>query len=224
MVISMQRRKHRERKVHMFVRRAIHSWSHLSRSVASQYGEGLRGYCKFIYYSCLRVNTFGVFAKDITDVAEPEPLGGVYSFQEMTPADLDRYRRQRVLPKEFHADGLDGVSKCHVVLHGDAVAYIHWVYQSGEKSRFLSIGPDVAEINHIVTLPAFRRKQICSWALAMAFKRLADIGIKKVVAVVHSDNIASRRAMEHAGMEEETVIRTIGPFNNRLTVQARQGE
>mgnify|MGYP000200470770 CR=1 FL=1 len=201
------------------VHRIQHSWSHLGESVRSQYGEGFSGYLKFIYYSCLRVNDFVVYSRDITRMsASVNSLSG-FRFREMTPAEIDPYRQGRMLPKEFFADGPEGPRLCHAVFKAGKPVYIHWVYQSGETSRFLKLSPDVAEIGYIVTLPEFRRMGVCSWALGHAFSRLESRGVKKVVTVVHSDNSASRRAMENVGMAEETVIRTIGPFNTRQTVQ-----
>lgn len=202
-------------------RRVVHSLGHLGESVRSQYGGGLRGYCKFAYYSCLRVNRFCVYAVRLADIRKD---GGFamngYEFAELHPDELDVYRSATPgLPKEFYTDRMHEVSGCHAVLKNGEIVYLHWLYYEGGHSRFLRIGSRVAEIGYIVTLPEHRRRGICSAALAEAFRRLRGLGVEKVCTVVHWDNVASRKAMLHAGMVEEARVMALGPFNMRTRAE-----
>ena len=193
--------------------RLKHVIPHLRVSIKSQYGSSFAGYFKFIYYSCLRVNRFILYSIDIVDFSHARYLGNEYRFAEMTSHELDSYRQGYDFPKEFFADEIGSYDICHVVFKGRELAYIHWVSRPGKTTRFLRLNPGVVEIGYIATLPAFRKQGICSWALSEAFSSLRNQGVKKVVAVVHDGNTASRKAMVRVGMKEESVLRSIGPFN-----------
>lgn len=201
------------------LRRFRHLFGHLSQSIRSQYGGGLTGVGKFVYYTCLKWNRFGVFQLYLgAGAGAPFAVPG-YTFMELKPAALDRYRNDvSGLSKEFYADRAHDVSLCHAVLHGNELVYVHWVFLAGARSRFLSLGRDVAEIGYIATLPEHRRRGLCAAALGEAFLRLKQRGVRQVCTVVHSDNVASRRAMQRAGMTEEAAVHALGPFNMRLQV------
>lgn len=202
-----------------FYKRLRHSLGSLAVSVRSQYGGGGVGYIKWFFYSFLAINTFIVFSKGLSDESgsRGEPDGAV--FVDLTLPKLDFYRKYGGFPKEFYADALGG-KRCHGVVVDGQLAYIHWIYDSDKASRFLRFSDKVVEINYIATLKPYRGKRICPWALSEAFRVLAAEGKRKIVAVVHSKNVASIKVMESLGMKDEAYIKSLGPFNFRKTIRS----
>lgn len=200
-----------------FFRRVRLSLEHLSESVRSNYGEGRLRYLKFLYFSVLRLNTFNVYEFRLDIKPESMPLRGDLQFMELSPENLDMYR-DKGFSQEFYIDAVGELSTCHLVLCNNQPAYIHWIHKPGSTSRFLNLGDRSAEINYIHTRPDFRRKGICQWALGMGLQLLSSQGIEKAFTVVHTDNVASCGAMESAGFNRIARIRSIGPFNTRMTI------
>ena len=200
-----------------FIKRVRLVLGHLEESVCSNYGLGPFRYLKFMYYSLLRVNTFNVYEFFLNNKSIPLISRDDLEFVEVSLEKLDKYREKH-FSQEFFMDSLGTLSKCHLVLCNGETAYIHWIYSSGEVSRFLKLGNGVAEINYIHTRPEFRRRGICHWAIGKGLEKLAEKGMKRVFAVVHTENVASCGVLECAGFTLVAKINSIGPFNRRMTL------
>ena len=105
-------------------------------------------------------------------------------------------------------------------MHGAEPAYIHWVYVKGDINRFLKLGDDVAEVNYITTLPAFRGEKLMTNMMIYTMNDLEKNGYRKLVSVVHTLNPAALKSMLAAGFKEVRKIRTFGYLNRKYTVNA----
>ncbi len=54
--------------------------------------------------------------------------------------------------------------------------------------------------------------------LEYSFKSLQKLGYKKVAVVVHENNIAFIKNIKRLDFKETKRIRTIGPFNRKISV------
>lgn len=193
--------------------------SHLRTTVASIYGTGFRAWFNFFYYAFFRVNRFKVLKNDLHgDLPRRVPVSGL-TLHYPRIEELDSFRHGKELPREFHCDTFQRVKRCCIGTFQGELAYIHWIYGRGDFSRFLSINNDQsAEINYVITLPAFRGKGISAAALIDTIWALKDEGYEHVFAVVHEENVASIKSFVRAGFQEWASIRTLGMINLRIRV------
>jgi hypothetical protein len=191
---------------------------YLLQSIRAQYGSGISGFFKFIYYSFLRLNSFIVFACNDRGAAHLMKLAPQLRVERKVDEYLHSLRRKNSLPREFYCDEAFGVNDFFLGIWEADLAYIHWVFHAGSKSRFLEIGENCAEINYMLTLPAFRRKNICSMVIKHTVNELFKDGIQTIFCVIHSENIASIKAIKNSGFREIKRVLSIGPFNIRMNV------
>lgn len=199
---------------------AIITMLHLLQSIQSQYGSGISGFFKYIYYSFLRINTFIVFTCNGCGAALPLTFAPQLRSERKAYETLRYLRSSKALPREFYCDQLAGVEDFFLGLWEEQPAYIHWVFPAGAKSRFLCLGQGCAEVNYMLTLPEYRNKKLCSQVLAYTLKELRNDGVQRIFCVVHDQNVASIKAVQRAGFQEHTRVKSIGPFNTRLHVTA----
>lgn len=195
-------------------------FAHLSETIRSHYGSGASGLVKFLYFSLLRVNTFVVFCQNCQHGVATKNNQDPLTVERKALKVLEHVRKSKELPKEFYCDKTHGTSDFFLGIWDGVPAYIHWVFHSGSKSRFLEIGKGCCEINYMLTLPDFRKKKICTKVIQYTTRLLAKDGIKMVYCVVHSQNVASIKAVQRAGMVEFKRIKSLGPFNFRIKVKA----
>lgn len=187
----------------------------LRTTVHGEYGKGLRAWSNFIYYSLFRINTFCIYGTSLETHQEiNQDLPGV-TFLTPTFDELNTLRIGKNLPREFFCDQFHKVSQCYIAQVEGEVAYIHWIYRSGDFSRFLKLGTDSAEINYVITLPQFRGRGISSAAFNFSMQELKKQGIKNVFAVIHDENVASIKSFVRAGFVEFGNTVSIGPFNRK---------
>ena len=193
---------------------------HLLQSIQAQYGSGISGFFKYIYFSFLRINTFIVFTCNDSGAAQSLKFAPQLRSERNAYETLRYMRSTRALPREFYCDQLAGGEDCFLGLWEEQPAYIHWVFPAGSKSRFLGLGQGCAEVNYMLTLPEYRGKKICSQVLAYTLNELRSDGVQRVFCVVHDQNVASIKAVQRAGFHEHARIKSFGPFNTRLQVTA----
>lgn len=191
---------------------------HLLQSIQSQYGSGISSFFKYIYCSFLRVNTFVVFTCNGSNAVPPLTVFPQLRCERKAHEFLHNLRSSRALPREFYCDELAGVDDFFLGLWEEQPAYIHWVFPSGAKSRFLGLGEGCAEVGYMLTLPEYRGKKICSQVLKYTLNELRSDGLQRIFCVVHDQNVASIKAVQRAGFHEFTRIKSVGPFNTRLHV------
>lgn len=193
---------------------------HFMQSVQAQYGPGIFGFLKYIYYSFMCINTFVVFIYNERSAVDALSFVPQFRSERKAYVILRYMRSSRSLPREFYCDQISGVDDFFLGLWDEQPAYIHWVFPEGAKSRFLNLGQGCAEVGYMLTLPEYRGKKICSQVLANTLKELRGDGVQRIFCVVHDQNVASIKAVQRAGFQEYTRVKSIGPFNTRLRVTA----
>jgi len=185
----------------------------LSSSLESSYGTGVQKYVKFLYYSIFRINTFVVMFADKNSLEGYADMFPELDWKEISLKSLDSYRQGKQLPREYYVDEMGWSRRCFGVWEDGTPCHIHWVHQGEDHSRFLKLGDADAEINHIVTMPGQRGKGLCAKAIRLTLRQLFDEGVERVYSVVHSENVASCRALAKAGMRPLMTLHSVGPFN-----------
>lgn len=190
----------------------------IKKTAYHHYGRSPFSFIRLIYYSLFRVNTFLVFESDLR--RELPEIGFDTKIRLISPSleELDRLRQGKDLPIEFFCDQIHNAKTCCIGLSGGEIACVHWVYSKGEYSRFVILGQDVCEINHFAILPRFRGRKWSMMMLEYSFKSLQKLGYKKVAVVVHENNIAFIKNIKRLDFKETKRIRTIGPFNRKISV------
>jgi RimJ/RimL family protein N-acetyltransferase len=179
------------------------------------YGPGFFKMLVKIYYSFFRVNSFIVFTFE-GDVGIIPAEDNVFVIRDFKA--LDKYRQDGDVPKELCCDKIHAVTSCLVMEVENTLAYIHWIYTKGDSSRFILIGDGVAEINNVLTVPRFRGNKITERMVRYASHALLNGGYRKIVAVIHDENIASIKSFTRAGFVRQRVIRSYGFFNRKITI------
>jgi len=182
------------------------------------YGEHFYSIPKFLYYSLFNINTFIVVGFDLTSDIPDHPLDADFRVVKPKPVELEEYRKNLDLPREFYYDKIHGVRTCYLTLCGDKLAYIHWVYLKGDYNRFLRLGNNVAELNYNTTLPEFRGRGLMKKMLVYILKDLKRQEYKMVVGVVHGKNPPALKSVIRAGFKQLGTIKTFGPFNKKFKI------
>lgn len=200
------------------IKKLIFTIKNLKQTAYHYYGDSPFSLIRLVYYSLFRVNTFLVFENDLRGEIPRVELDSQIRVIEPTVEEFDRLRQERDLPREFFCDKIYEAKRCCLAFYREEIAYIHWVYSKGEYSRFLVLSEHVCEINHVVTLPSFRGRKLSSTMLAYASKVLQGLGYKKVVVVVHQNNVAFIKNIRRLDFIETKRIKTLGPFNRKVIV------
>ncbi|SDB58073.1 Acetyltransferase (GNAT) domain-containing protein [Desulfonatronum thiosulfatophilum] len=192
---------------------------HFRQSAYTRYGAGFPGICKFLYYSLFRVNTFIVFSCGRGETSKPD-MPVELRIVRGDHHQLGLVRGRYALPGEFYCDLSHNVHDYFMGLWNEFPAYVHWIFPPGKASRFLELGPGCAEVNYMLTLPDYRGRHLCSLILACTIHELMAENVQRIYCVVHDANIASIKAVQRSGFQEMQRVRSIGPFNFRIKVDA----
>lgn len=190
----------------------------LRKTAYHHYGNNPLSLLKFIYYSLFRVNHFLIFISDSESPSPEIEFEPGYRVILPTIETMDLIREGRDLPREFYYDIIHKVKNCFLVLYGDEIAYIHWVYYKGNYSRFLKIGNASAEINYMVTMPKYRGRHLAGKMLSYTVKYLRQKGYNKIFVICHEQNPPAIKSFKYAGFREWDKIKAIGPFNMKISV------
>lgn len=201
----------------MKLRNIIMHFSLLKESVVSLYGKGIFSYFKFVYISFFRCNVFLIMNMNIQKYEYSNNIDGFSYSQDIEI--LKRFRSDKNLPKQFYMDKICGLKRVCIVLKGADIVHIHWVVFSGDFSRFLMLSPGHAEINYVLTLPEYRNLKIFRKALCKTINSLKNDNIDCIFAVSHSQAVASIKAFESVGLKTCGKIRTLGPFNFKMSTK-----
>jgi len=203
--------------LHLF-NKILHTTREMQKTAYHHYGENPLSIIKFIYYGLFRINTFIIFLNDLEKDIKNLDLDNEYDVIIPTMADLDNIRAGKILPREFYYDKIHNVITCFIVLRKKEIAYIHWVYFQGDYSRFLRIQPKTAEINYATTLPKFRGNKLSAIMFAYTSNYLKNLGYKKAIVVANENNPAVIKTFLMAGFKEIKRVKSIGPFNRKLSI------
>ena len=182
------------------------------------YGDDRWRYVSFFYYSFFRVNTFLVFENILDKDLPVLELGPEFKIMKPTMEELQELRQGKTLPREFYYDDVCKARECYLVLCGQDLAYIHWVFFEGDYSRFFLFGADVAELNYNITMPRFRGRYLSAKVMAYISRDLKERGFRKAVGAIHEHNIASIKCIKRAGFREAFRIRALGQFNRKYSI------
>jgi RimJ/RimL family protein N-acetyltransferase len=187
----------------------------LRKTAYHHYGESPISFIKFIYYSIFRLNTFIIYENNLREKQPAHNLDDDFKVIIPDAAQLNKIRNGKDLPREFYYDKIHGVKNCYVAFCNNKLAYIHWIYRKGDYSRFLKLGDGVVELNYNTTLPEFRGRRLSAKMMGFICHELKKEGIKKVIGIIHEDNIASIKCIKLAGFKEVRRIKALGPFNRK---------
>ena len=182
------------------------------------YGNSPLSYFKFVYYSGLRINTFIVFENDLARELPPHNLDPEFEVIRPSLEELRSIRIGKNLPREFYYDELLNAKTCYLAFCNGELAYIHWLFFSGDYSRFLILRDGVAELNYNTTLPDFRGRRLSAKMMAYISKDLQDSGYEKVMGVIHEFNPPSIKCIKQAGFIEIRRIKALGLIHKKLTI------
>jgi ribosomal protein S18 acetylase RimI-like enzyme len=192
--------------------------TNIKKVAQHHYGNGVTSLPKFFYYSMLNINKFILLGTELDVELPPYHMDAEFSIIKPTLKELADLRRGKDLPREFYYDQIHGVKRCYLALHGDEIAYIHWLYFKGDYSRFLKLSDGVAEFNYNTTLPNFRGRGLMASMMAYILRDLQKEGYEKAVGVVHERNEPAIKSVKKAGLRELQKIKTLGPFNRKIKV------
>lgn len=196
----------------------INKLRYIKNRVHTLYGHGARAWFYYIYYGLFRLNKFMIFRVDLGNSGDAFTEQGDVTYLFPTIDELDLLRSKENLPREFYCDKFQKVSTCCVAKVDGELAYIHWIYFTGDFSRFLKINNYSAEINSVFTLPEFRGRNISTGAFKFTMRQLKLKGVKNMYAVVHEENIASIKSFARAGFIEIGTVFAIGSINMKTKV------
>lgn len=170
-------------------------------------------------WSYLRPHTFHVLVRSLArggveDRWRPDAACEVWDARR-----LAAWRAGRTgLPSQFFQDLVDGVRHCAVVRVDGDVAGLIWIYRAAHPSRFFTLGPRDAELNHGFVLERYRGHHRFRDVIRCACRWLAAVGVERVYAVTHSTNLPSRRAFCGAGFEVMGHVRHFLIFRPKVHV------
>jgi GNAT superfamily N-acetyltransferase len=190
----------------------------LPQTVHAEYGSGFRSYLKFIYYSFFSINTFNIYIFDLEQDIPRSPLPEGYHVIFPTLAELDSLRAGKDLPREFYFDKTDGLTTCQILMKGSEIAYIQWICNAKDPSRFFRLGEGVVRITNVATLPAFRGQGLMQKMFRYTLIDLKNQGYRRIVSAIHSNNIASIKSILKIGYHHVGKIRTFGRFQRKIII------
>lgn len=202
----------------MNLNKLILTVKNIRRTAQHHYGSTTFSILKLIYYSTLRINTFLVFENDLTKDLKEHNLDSEYHVVKPTLTELCNIRRGKDLPREFFYDKMYDIDKCYVVFKNDIIAYIHWIICDSKKSRFLTFGEKVAELNYNTTISEFRGNWLSAKMMAYISKDLQVEGYSKVAGVIHEYNYPSIKCIKKAGFTEIARIKSFGQISKKYKI------
>ncbi len=141
-----------------------------------------------------------------------------YTLLIPTMEQLRKIRTGKELPREFYYNDIHRVETCFLLMAGDDIAYIHWVYKKGDYSRFIKFKDGTAEINYATTLPKHRGRKLSAKMFSFTSKFLKNLGFKKVIVVCNENNPAVIKTFLMAGFKEVARITAYGLLNKRVHI------
>jgi hypothetical protein len=200
------------------IRKILLTLKELKKTAYHHYGDSISSIPKFFYYSFFKVNTFVVVGFDLKGEIPVYPLDPGFIVLKPTIEELKNYRSGKNLPREFYYDQIHGIKTCYLVLYGNEIAYIHWIYLKGDYNRFLKLSDGTAELNYNTTLPKFRGRGLMGRVMVCILSDLKKQGYTKAIGVVNAENPPALKSTIKAGFVELGRLKTFGPINKKFSV------
>ncbi len=200
------------------IRKLLLTVKEFKKTAYHHYGQSPLSLLKFIYYSCIRINTFYVFENDLEKELPEHNLDSDFRVIKPTLEELARIREGRDLSREFYCDKIYNVTTCYLTFKGNELAHIYWVFFKGDYSRYLILRDGAAEVNYNTALPKFRGNRLMAKMMAYISKDLKKAGHRKVMGVIHEFNYPAIKSAEIAGFKKIAEIKSLGPIHRKLKV------
>ena len=183
------------------------------------YGRGVQAWIIFLYYGFIRVNKFKILGIELTDFIDfCSEHNNFINYSFPTINELESLRNKDNLSKEFYCNEFQRVSNCCIATVNGKLAYIHWIYLSGDFSRFLRLDNNSAEINYILTLPEYRGNNLLVGALNYTMSKLKKRGIHNVYCAIHEENHACIKLFQRVGFKEIANVYSFGHLNRKIKI------
>jgi hypothetical protein len=153
---------------------------------------------KVLYYNVIKINRFAIFEFDLTqEFAGPSLDPQKYQVSVMNFEDLARVvAGKENLPREFYMNEIDGVRQCVLVMSGDRIGHISWIYLKGDKDRWFDLKDDEAHVNYSFTFPGFRGIAFFPEALRASAVWLKNHNYRRIIMDVHEETIFMINSMK----------------------------
>ena len=153
---------------------------------------------KIFYYNVCRINRFVIFELHLgQDIRGPRLNPDEFTLKILDFKELERIiPDQKLRPRELWMNQADGVKNCVVVMQGDQIAHISWIYMKGDKNRWFNLTEKQAHVNYSATDPKFRGKNLFPEALLHAARWLKDNKFETIIMDVHEETKFMLRSME----------------------------
>ena len=153
---------------------------------------------KVLYYNIIKKNRFAIFELDLTqEFAGPSLNIKNYQVSVMTFEELARLiAGKKNLPREFYRHEIDGVRHCALVMAGDRIGHISWIYLKGDKDRSFDLKDDEAHVNYSFTFPGFRGVSFFPEALRASAVWLKDRNYRRIIMDVHEETTFMINSMQ----------------------------
>jgi hypothetical protein len=145
---------------------------------------------KTLYFNTIKLNRFVIFQFDLQkDFSGPSLDPDKYEIRILNYAELDRLIRnkQEDLPREFRMHEIHGVKQCVVVMKGNEIGHISWIYMKGDRNRWFDLSSDEAHVNYSFTFSDFRGKNFFPQALLASALWLKAQHFKRILMDVHEE-------------------------------------
>jgi ribosomal protein S18 acetylase RimI-like enzyme len=162
---------------------------------------------------------YNIYRKERTiryevDLNEWLPLNGApASLQVRRDAlqELVQFRETwtgELLPEDFYADKVCGLSRVWLGVWESNVAHINWV-TSENPTTHIALEPGVVELRNGYTLEAYRGRRIGTHVINVILHDLKAESVSTVVSHVSEENLSSRKMVEKVGFRP---VETIASF------------
>lgn len=153
---------------------------------------------KVFYYNVCKINRFVIFELHLGQEIRAQGLDPFdFTLKILSYKELEKLIPiQKLKPREYWMYQADGVKNCVVVLHGDQIAHISWIYMQGDKNRWFNLKEKQAHLNYSITDPQFRGKNLFPEALLHAARWLKSNEYETIIMDVHEDTKFMLRSME----------------------------
>jgi len=153
---------------------------------------------KVLYFNVIKKNRFEIFEYDLLEEIETYSLNSQQHMVRVIHCNelASMIAGKKNLPREFRMHEIDGVTHCVLVMVGDKIGHIVWIYKKGDPDRWFDLGNDEVHINYGYTFPEYRGMGLWPQALLGAAKWLKDRNYKRIMMDVHKDTKFMLRSMK----------------------------
>jgi len=182
----------------------INKINYLKQSLGS---EGILRTLKIIGYGYLQVNKFIVLSFELKKPFFYKEKNENLQIMRITLDELHQLRTNHPgLPIQFYCDQTQGFTEPYVAFIDGEIVAIHWLVHPKQRSRFLIMRDNDAELNYNTVLHQYRGKRIAESLMAYIIKSNNASELKTLWGVVDVNNIPQWKSMIHLGFKPVDII------------------